>query len=78
MRQLLVHLYHQFRRTDVFSPRSDSWATMTLTSCGWHRSKGTVRYNGQSITGLERAIAVEETEYVDVRAKLAELDLEWQ
>ena len=78
LRQLLVHLYHQVQSTDVFSHRSDSVATMTLTLCGWHRAKGTVQYNGQTITGLVRAITVEGTEYLEVRAKLRELDLDWQ
>ena len=50
---------------------------MSLTLCGWHRSKKVVQYDGVTTTGLVRGITVEEKDYLAIRAALRETDLDW-
>ena len=57
----LVHLYHQ-----VPWRRGHSLPSLALTLCGWHRHKQRVRYDGQSMSGLQRAILQEEEEYAEL------------
>ena len=77
LRKLLVHLFHRVRRTSAFRAEKDSLATISLTLCGWHRSKQEVRHEGVRMSGLARAIQIEEQEYLDIRRELNELDLSW-
>ena len=77
LRKLLVHLYHQVQMTDAWSYKNDSLATMSLTTCGWHRSKQVVTHNGVRTSGLQRAVAIEEAEYKLTREELVSLDLPW-
>ena len=78
LRKLLVHLFHQVKKTDAFSAKNDSLATMSLTLCGWHRSRKHVRYHGTRMSVLSRALEVEEQEYLDIRHSLRELNVPWE
>ena len=66
IQKLLIHLYHQLRKTRAFRSKSDSLATLSLCLCRWHRSKQSCSFKGQGMTGLDRAIRQEELEYLSV------------
>ena len=70
--QLLIHLYHQARSHNEYKSKSDSIATLSLNLCGWHRSKYFCRYDDHEVSGLDRAIRLEEVEYLELRRVLRE------
>ena len=74
MSSLLNHLLHQIRKTSVYSSKKDSQATLSLTLCGWHRSKVVVVYDGKRVTELDRAILQEEAEYRELLRGLRKED----
>lgn len=78
LRKLLVHMFHQVKKTDAFAPNTDSLATLSITLCGWHRSKQNVQHDGTHMSGLARAIALEEKEYLDIHQDLRDLNLCWE
>ena len=64
---LLVHLWHKFvQMRPPYYPGRDTLATLQLALCGWERSRQQVLYKGKIMTGLTRAIAIEEEEYLEV------------
>ena len=65
--ELLCHLWHVFKKTSDMSNKQDSLSTLSLNLCGWHRFKQkNLYYNGERMDGLQRAIAMEEAEYLEL------------
>ena len=74
---LLNHLYANLRKSPQFGKQAESLCTAGLTLCGWHRDcQAGIVYNGVSMTGLDRAIKVEEEEYLSVRKETREMSID--
>ena len=69
LREFLADVFSRLRRSGHMT-QQDSAGTVSLQLCGWDRSK---KSGGGYGTGLQRAIAVEEAEYLQVKAKLRQV-----
>ena len=73
---LLNHLYANLRKSKQYGNKSESLCTAGLTLCGWHRDSERQLHNGVWMSGLDRAIRVEEEEYLNVRNEAREMGIE--
>ena len=74
---LLMHSLHQLKVSSAYVGKCDSLASMSMNLCFWHASCSSYAFNGKLINGLERHVAVQEREVVELMAELREADLEW-